>query len=127
MPFLTRTYHDNITGWGALLGSSAATGEVSPYAAPARAANLCGLPDTYIDVGDLDIFRDEDLSYARRLSDAGVPTELHVHPGGMHVFEALAVAQMYHREQSPTGYVAWGLSEHRKSCHFSWRPNTIRK
>jgi acetyl esterase/lipase len=90
LPFLTWTYDDNVTGWGALLGSSAGTGEVSPYAAPARAADLSGLPDTYIDVGDLDIFRDEDLAYARRLSDAGVPTELHVHPGCMHVFEVLA-------------------------------------
>ena len=66
---------------------------VSPYAAPARATDLTGLPDTYIDVGDLDIFRDEDITYARRLSDAGVPTELHLHPGCPHAFEALARAR----------------------------------
>ncbi len=35
------------------------------------ATDVSGLPDTYIDVGDLDIFRDEDIAYARRLSDAG--------------------------------------------------------
>ena len=64
--------------------------DVSPYAAPARATDLAGLPDTYIDVGDLDIFRDEDITYARRLSDAGVPTEFHLHPGCPHTFEALA-------------------------------------
>ena len=63
---------------------------MSPYAAPARATDLSGLPDTYIDVGDLDIFRDEDLTYARRLSEAGVPTELHLLPGCPHAFEALA-------------------------------------
>ncbi len=51
---------------------------------------VSGLPDTYIDVGDLDIFRDEDIAYARRLSDAGVQTELHLHPGCPHAFEALA-------------------------------------
>ena len=62
-----------------MLGDTAGTDAVSPYAAPARAADLTGLPDTYIDIGDLDIFRDEDLTYARRLSDAGVPTELHLH------------------------------------------------
>jgi acetyl esterase/lipase len=90
LPFLTWTYDDNVTGWAALLGRSAGTDTVSPYAAPARAADLTGLPDTYIDVGDLDIFRDEDISYARRLSDAGVPTELHLHPGCPHAFEALA-------------------------------------
>jgi acetyl esterase/lipase len=90
VPFLTWTYDDNVTGWAALLGDSAGTDAVSPYAAPAHATDLTGLPDTYIDIGDLDIFRDEDITYARRLSDAGVPTELHLHPGCPHAFEALA-------------------------------------
>jgi acetyl esterase/lipase len=90
LPFLTWTYDDNVTGWAALLGGAAGTDAVSPYAAAARATDLAGLPDTYIDVGDLDIFRDEDLTYARRLSDAGVPTELHLLPGCPHAFEALA-------------------------------------
>ena len=90
LPFLTWTYDDNITGWAALLGDSAGTDTVPPYAAPARATDLTGLPDTYIDVGDLDIFRDEDITYAQRLADAGVPTELHLHPGCPHAFEALA-------------------------------------
>ena len=49
-----------------------------------------GLPDTYIDVGDLDIFRDEDIAMRAGLSDAGVPTEFHLHPGCPHAFEALA-------------------------------------
>lgn len=87
---LTWTYDDNLTGWGALLGDQAGGADVSPYAAPARATDLAGLPDTYIDVGDLDIFRNEDIAYARRLSDAGVPTEFHLHPGCPHAFEALA-------------------------------------
>jgi acetyl esterase/lipase len=90
LPFLTWTYDDNVTGWAALLGDSAGNDAVPPYAAPARATDLTGLPDTYIDVGDLDIFRDEDITYARRLSDSGVPTELHLHPGCPHAFEALA-------------------------------------
>jgi acetyl esterase/lipase len=90
LPFLTWTYDDNVTGWAALLGESAGTGKAPSYAAPARATDLAGLPETYIDVGDLDIFRDEDITYARRLSDAGVPTELHLHPGCPHAFEALA-------------------------------------
>jgi acetyl esterase/lipase len=90
LPFLIWTYDDNVTGWAALLGDSAGTGAVSPYAAPARADDLTGLPDAYIDVGDLDIFRDEDVTYARRLADAGIPTELHVHPGCPHGFETLA-------------------------------------
>lgn len=90
LPFLTWTYEDNITGWAALLGAAAGTDAVSPYAAPARATDLSGLPDTYLDIGDLDIFRNEDIAYAQRLADAGVPTELHVYPGCPHAFEALA-------------------------------------
>jgi acetyl esterase/lipase len=90
VPFLTWTYDDNVTGWAALLGDTAGTDAASPYAAPARATDLTGLPDTYIDIGDLDIFRDEDVTYAQRLSDAGVATELHLHPGCPHAFEALA-------------------------------------
>ncbi len=89
-PFLTWTYDDNLTGWGALLGDNAGGDHVSPYAAPARADDLTRLPDAYIDVGDLDVFRNEDIMYARRLADAGVPTELHVYPGCPHAFEALA-------------------------------------
>ena len=88
--FLTWTYDDNLTGWGALLGQKAGGDDVSAYAAPARATDLAGLPPTYVDVGDLDIFRDEDIDYVRRLSDAGVPTEFHLHPGCPHAFEALA-------------------------------------
>ena len=88
--FLTWTYDDNLTGWGALLGEKAGAEGVSPYAAPARATDLAGLPDTYIDVGDLDIFRDEDVAYAQRLSRAGVPTEFHLHPGCPHIFETVA-------------------------------------
>ncbi|HUO39770.1 MAG TPA: alpha/beta hydrolase [Mycobacterium sp.] len=90
LPFLTWTHDDNLTGWGALLGEHAGTANVAPYAAPARATDLSGLPAAYLDVGDLDLFRDEDIAYARRLADAGVQTELHVHPGCPHAFEALA-------------------------------------
>jgi acetyl esterase/lipase len=88
--YLVWNYDDNRTGWGALLGDAAGGSDVSPYAAPARATDLAGLPDTFIDVGDLDIFRNEDIDYARRLIDAGVPTELHVLPGCPHAFEAFA-------------------------------------
>jgi acetyl esterase/lipase len=63
---------------------------VSPYAAPARATDLSGLPDAYIDVGVLDILRDENIDYARRLVAAGISTELHVLPGLPHGFEMIA-------------------------------------
>jgi acetyl esterase/lipase len=88
--YLVFSYDDNRTGWGALLGAACHGNDVSPYAAPARSTDLSGLPDTYIDVGDLDILRDENIDYARRLMAAGIPTELHVMPGLPHGFEMVA-------------------------------------
>jgi acetyl esterase/lipase len=59
------------------------------YAAPAR-MDIAGLPPTYIDVGELDIFRDEAIVYGRRLARAGTSTELHVRPGCPHQFDQIA-------------------------------------
>ncbi|HZZ48828.1 MAG TPA: alpha/beta hydrolase [Pseudonocardia sp.] len=84
------SYDDNATGWGALLGDAMGTDEVSPYAAPARASDLSGLPPTYLIVGDMDIFRDEDMAYAARLTRAGVPVEFQLIPGAPHAFDFLA-------------------------------------
>lgn len=89
-PYLTWDYDDNVTAWGAYLGDMAGSDDVSPYAAPARADDLSDLPPAYIDVGGLDIFCDEILTYARRLMAAGVPTEFHVHAGAPHGFEMFA-------------------------------------
>lgn len=67
-------------------------GEPPAFAAPARAADLAGFPPTFLDTGDLDLLRDETLDLARRLLEAGVPVELHVHPGQVHGGESLAPA-----------------------------------
>lgn len=64
--------------------------EVSPYAAPTRAAQLEGLPPAYMYVGGLDPMRDENIQYASRLMQAGIPTELHVYPGAFHQFAVMA-------------------------------------
>jgi acetyl esterase/lipase len=89
-PFVLWSWDDNRTGWGALLGDAAAGPDVPPSAAPARVTDPAGLPPAYIEVGQLDIFRDEDLAYALRLSQAGVPVEFHLHPGVPHEFESIA-------------------------------------
>jgi acetyl esterase/lipase len=80
----------NLVGWNALLGDRRNTGEVSIYAAPARATDLSGLPPTFIDCGSAELFRDEDVAYATSLWCAGVQTELHVWPGGFHGFDMVA-------------------------------------
>src|SRR5205823_14471460 len=79
----------NLLGWKAYLGREPGGDDVPAYAAPARAADLAGLPPTFIGVGTLDVFRDEDIEYAHRLLGAGVPTEVHVYPGAPHGFEMI--------------------------------------
>ncbi len=80
----------NDTAWTMLLGDRRRTSQVSPYAAPARAAELAGLPPAFVDVCSTETFRDEDIAYATELCRAGVQTELHVWPGGFHGFDSLA-------------------------------------
>jgi acetyl esterase/lipase len=84
---LTWGYDNNYTGWVTLLGNELGTDAVSPIAAPARLTDFTGLAPAFIDVGDLDIFRDESIAYAAGLARAGIPVELHVHPGCPHGFE----------------------------------------
>jgi acetyl esterase/lipase len=81
------SYGDHVTAWGAYLGPDPVE---SAYATPLRATDLSGLPPTYLEVGELDIFRIEDLAYTRRLLDAGVPVEFHLHPGVPHAFDLFA-------------------------------------
>lgn len=74
----------NIAAWKAVLGARAGTADVPYHAAPARATDLSGLPPALMQVGELEVFRDECIDYASRLLKAGVPCELHVHPGCYH-------------------------------------------
>src|SRR5689334_12990541 len=80
----------NDTGWTALLGAARGGPDVSPYAAPARASDLSGLPPAFIDVGSAETFRDEDIAYANRIWLAGGQAELHVWPGCFHGFDGMA-------------------------------------
>ncbi|MEU6223174.1 alpha/beta hydrolase [Streptomyces sp. NPDC047042] len=80
----------NDTGWTALLGAERGGPNVSPYAAPARAEDLSGLPPAFLDVGSAETFRDEVVTYATRLWQAGGIAELHVWPGGFHGFDGFA-------------------------------------
>ena len=62
---------------------------MSPYAAPARRNDLSGLPPAWVGVGSNDLFHDEDVRYAARLAEAGVPCELVVIDGAFHGFDAI--------------------------------------
>jgi len=76
----------NLIGWGSYLGHEPGGKSVSPYAAAYRGEDLSGLPPAYIAVGELDLFLTENIEYAQRLLQNGVPTELHVYPGAFHGF-----------------------------------------
>lgn len=80
----------NDTGWYALLGERLHTDEVSIYAAPGRATDLAGLPQTYMDAGSAEVFRDEVVAYASKIWAAGGICELHIWAGGFHGFDGLA-------------------------------------
>ena len=67
----------NIQAWEWFLGGKPA----DAYAAPARAESLSGLPPMFIDVGEMDLFRDEDIAFVAPLRQAGVPTVVHISPG----------------------------------------------
>lgn len=80
---------DNRFAWRAYLNRFPGGAGVSPYAAPARSEDLSGLPPAWIGVGTLDLFHDEDATYAERLREAGVPCAFTVVPGAFHGFDAL--------------------------------------
>ena len=77
----------NHAAWKLYLGNAA--GDPSPYAAPARAEDLTGLPPAYTFVGTREPFYCETVSYAERLRQAGVPAEVDVYPTGFHAFDML--------------------------------------
>lgn len=80
------TAQDNFYAWSALLGEAPGGPDVSLYAAAARAPTVSGPPPAFLATAALDLFLDENLTYARRLSRAGVSVEVHVYPGAFHGF-----------------------------------------
>ncbi len=89
-PFLTWRASDNVLAWDAYLGGPGYEGSADTV--PARAESLAGLPSTYMDVGGVDLFRDECAVYAARLAQQDVETEFHLFPGVPHGFEGAGTA-----------------------------------
>jgi acetyl esterase/lipase len=93
-PWMTR---DKLAAtWRHYLGAAPAT----PYAAPARAADLAGLPPAHIATAEFDPLRDEGITYALRLLQAGVPVELHQWPGTFHGSQAILSAEISQRQNA---------------------------
>ncbi|WP_433585896.1 alpha/beta hydrolase [Microbacterium hydrocarbonoxydans] len=88
----------NLVGWSSYLGSAMGGDELPPYAAASRRGDLSGLPTTWIYTSDIELFRDEDLEYARRLTDAGVDVTLEIVNGAPHGFEAWAPKEAMSKE-----------------------------
>lgn len=81
------TQKSNRLGWESYLGQACGADDAPAYAVPARRADLSGLPPAWIGVGALDLFHDEDVAYAQRLTASGVACELVVVPGAFHGFD----------------------------------------
>ncbi|WP_205787043.1 alpha/beta hydrolase [Specibacter cremeus] len=79
--------HIDVLSWDCVLGDLVTGDDVSPYVAPANAADLSGLPPAYIELGSAETLRDEALAYATRIWAAGGEAELHIWSGGTHGFE----------------------------------------
>jgi acetyl esterase/lipase len=87
-----------IQSWRCYLGGS--PGEVSPYASPAVAKDLRGLPPAYVSTMEFDPLRDEGIEYALRLLQAGVAVELHHYPGTFHGSGLVTAAAVSRRAQA---------------------------
>lgn len=91
------TRASNRFGWAALKGDYAADDHRKGWFSPSLADDLSNLPPAYIATGSLDLFFDENLDYARRLTASGVPVELHSYAGAVHAFNAVADADIAQR------------------------------
>ncbi|MFE2062922.1 alpha/beta hydrolase [Streptomyces sp. NPDC059467] len=84
------TVPSNRFAWTSYLGHAPGEHEERPYAVPARRTDLGGLAPAWISVGEIDLFHQESVDYARRLGEAGVECELTTIPGAHHAFELVA-------------------------------------
>ena len=88
-----------VQSWKAYLGGLSGAADVPPYAAPARATDLAGLPPAYVSTAENDPLRDEGIIYALRMLQAGVSVELHQFPGTFHGSALVTTAAVSRRAQ----------------------------
>ena len=80
--------------WDFWLGGKSGAEDLAPYAAPARADDLSGLPLTCLATATLDVFVDENMRFAHRLIRSGVPTVLQVFPEAIHAFQFVGTSDV---------------------------------
>jgi acetyl esterase/lipase len=85
--FVLWNQKSNRFAWEAYLGGAAGINEAPEYAAPARRADLAGLPPAWIGVGAEDLFYAEDAAYAQRLRECGVDCVFEAVEGAYHGFD----------------------------------------
>lgn len=76
--------------WDCLRGGYTLDDDRIGLFSPSLQPDLSGLPPSFVSVGSQDLFLEEDVDYAMRLSGAGVAMELHVYPGAPHMFDQVA-------------------------------------
>lgn len=79
----------NRAAWNHALAGQRDTEHVSHYQSPSRATDLSNLPQAYIDAAECEVFRDPAVMYAMTMWRSGSSCELHVWPGGIHLFDAI--------------------------------------
>ena len=94
-----------VQSWKAYLGEMSGASDVPAYAAPARATDLAGLPPAYVSTAENDPLRDEGMTYALRLLQAGVSVELHQFPGTFHGSALVTTAEVSKRAQREAALV----------------------
>lgn len=111
--WISWTFAANAIGWSAYLGTAPGGSSVSPYAAPARAQDLAGLPPSFISVGTLDIFRAEDERFAHGLRAAGVPVDFRLVDAVNHGFDVVA-------PRAPVSMREWDARFAFLTRHLEW-------
>jgi acetyl esterase/lipase len=99
----TWSQKSNRFGWESYLGRKCGAEKVAEYSVPARRTDLTGLPQTWIGVGTVDLFHDEDVAYAQRLTECGNDCEIYIVPGAFHGFDVLdpqvSIVQEFRKSQ----------------------------
>lgn len=85
---MTWDQKSNRFGWECYLHQAVGLENAPPYAVAARRENFVGLPPAWMGVGTLDLFHDEDIAYAQKLSEARIDCEVMVILGAFHGFDA---------------------------------------